>query len=346
MNGNGPNTDVMTIILAGGQGERLSIFSEKRAKPAVPFAGKYRIIDFALSNCVNSGLDDILVLTQYRPLSLHDHIGSGKPWDLDRLRGGVRMVSPYLGRKDADWYRGTADAVYQNINELMDIKAETVLILGGDHIYKMDYRPMIEMHEQQQADVTVGVMRIPIEDAHRFGIVTADESGRVIDFVEKPKQPKSNLVSMGIYVFKKNVLIDRLIRDAANHDSQHDFGHNIMPDMLTDGDRVWAYTFEDYWRDVGTVQSYWDANMELLQDPARSQFVRPQLGHLHQERGTRPGHYQPTRPHRTQLDLARLPDLRAGHSQCAVARRDRRGRSGRARLDHHVRHCDRQKYGS
>ena len=263
---NRSNTGVMTIILAGGQGERLSILSEKRAKPAVPFAGKYRIIDFALSNCVNSGLDDVLVLTQYRPLSLHDHIGSGKPWDLDRLRGGVRMVSPYLGRKDADWYRGTADAVYQNINQLTNLKCDNVLILGGDHIYKMDYRPMIELHQEQNADVTVGVMRIPIEEAHRFGIVTTDDTGRVIDFKEKPKQPQSNLVSMGIYVFSKDVLIDRLIKDAADHDSQHDFGHNIMPKMITDNDRVWAYTFNDYWRDVGTVQSYWDANMELLQD--------------------------------------------------------------------------------
>ncbi len=264
---NRSNTEVMTIILAGGQGERLSILSEKRAKPAVPFAGKYRIIDFALSNCVNSGLDDILVLTQYRPLSLHDHIGSGKPWDLDRLRGGVRMVSPYLGRKDADWYRGTADAVYQNINQLSEIKSDNVLILGGDHIYKMDYRPMIDLHNEHKADVTVGVMRIPIEDAHRFGIVSVDDDGRVSNFVEKPKQPESNLVSMGIYVFSRDVLIDRLIKDAADPTSQRDFGHNIMPKMLKDGDRVYAYTFNDYWRDVGTVQSYWDANMELLESP-------------------------------------------------------------------------------
>ncbi len=262
-----PSNKVLTIILAGGQGERLSILSQKRAKPAVPFAGKYRIIDFALSNCVNSGLDDVLVLTQYRPLSLHDHIGVGKPWDLDRLHGGVRLVSPYLGRKDADWYRGTADAVYQNINELIAYDCDTVLILGGDHIYKMDYRPMIDLHLSKEADVTVGVMRIPIEEAHRFGIVTADDESRVVDFQEKPKQPKSNLVSMGIYVFKKDVLIDRLLKDAALSDSQHDFGHNIMPDMLAGGDRVFAYAFTDYWRDVGTVHSYWEANMELLDSP-------------------------------------------------------------------------------
>ncbi len=257
----------VTIILAGGQGERLSILSQTRAKPAVPFAGKYRIIDFALSNCVNSDLDDVLVLTQYRPTSLHDHIGIGKPWDLDRLNGGVRMVSPYLGRKDADWYRGTADAVYQNIGELTDARNDNVLILGGDHIYKMDYRPMIASHIANQADVTVGIMRVPIEDAHRFGIVTADETGRITEFQEKPKNPKSNLVSMGIYVFNREILIDRLVKDAENSESAHDFGHNIIPKMIDNNDKVYAYSFEGYWRDVGTVQSYWDANMELLTDP-------------------------------------------------------------------------------
>jgi glucose-1-phosphate adenylyltransferase len=262
----GPNKSVLTIILAGGQGERLSIFSAKRAKPAVPFAGKYRIIDFAISNAVNSGLFDVLILTQYRPLSLHEHIGNGKPWDLDRLHGGVRMVSPYLGRKDSDWYRGTADAVYQNINELMETSADTVLILGGDHIYKMDYRPMLELHKSKGADATVGVMTVPIEEAHRFGIVSKDEENRVTEFVEKPKQPKSNLVSMGIYVFNKDFLIERLLRDADNVNSKHDFGFNIVPEMITEGDKLFAYTFEGYWRDVGTVQSYWEANMELLED--------------------------------------------------------------------------------
>jgi len=264
---NRPTKDVITIILAGGQGERLSIFSRERAKPAVPFAGKYRIIDFTLSNCVNSGLYDVLVLTQYRPLSLHDHIGIGKPWDLDRMHGGVRMVSPYLGRKDADWYRGTADAVYQNVNELAEQNCENVLILGGDHIYKMDYRPMIEMHKEKKADVTLGVMHVPLEEAHRFGIVTPDSSGRVLEFQEKPKQPKSNLVSMGIYVFDKEVLIDRLIKDAETPDSKRDFGHSVLPRMLENGDKVYAYAFDGYWRDVGTVQSYWEANMELLLEP-------------------------------------------------------------------------------
>jgi glucose-1-phosphate adenylyltransferase len=261
------NTEILTVILAGGQGERLSILSQVRAKPAVPFAGKYRIIDFTLSNCVNSGLDDVIMLTQYRPVSLHDHIGIGRPWDLDRLHGGVRMVSPYLGRKDADWYRNTADAVYQNLNELRNSRADTVVILGGDHIYKMDYRPMINVLWEKNADVVVGVMRIPIEEAHRFGIVTADDENRITDFQEKPKQPKSNLVSMGIYVFNKAVLIDRLQQDAIDPKSKHDFGGNVVPAMISGGDKVYAYHFDDYWRDVGTIQSYWEANMELLTKP-------------------------------------------------------------------------------
>jgi glucose-1-phosphate adenylyltransferase len=264
---NNLNTDVLTIILAGGQGERLSILSQVRAKPAVPFAGKYRIIDFTLSNCVNSGLYEIIMLTQYRPISLHDHIGIGRPWDLDRVHGGIRMVSPYLGRKDADWYRNTADAVYQNLNELKNTKSDTVVILGGDHIYKMDYRPMIEMLWEKNADVVVGVMRVPLEEAFRFGIVTADEESRVTNFVEKPKKPESNLVSMGIYVFNKQVLIDRLIADAADPTSKRDFGGNIIPKMISGGDKVYAYPFDAYWRDVGTIQSYWEANMELLESP-------------------------------------------------------------------------------
>ncbi len=264
---NRPTKNVLTIILAGGQGERLSIFSKERAKPAVPFAGKYRIIDFALSNCVNSGLYDILVLTQYRPLSLHDHIGIGKPWDLDRMHGGVKLVSPYLGRKDADWYRGTADAVYQNIGELTEQSSNNVLILGGDHIYKMDYRPMIALHDKMNADVTVGVMRVPIEEAPRFGIVTVADDGRITKFVEKPKQPESNLVSMGIYVFKREILIDRLMSDVETPGSKHDFGGDIIPKMIQNSDSVFAYEFNDYWRDVGTVQSYWEANMELLERP-------------------------------------------------------------------------------
>ncbi len=269
------NPDVWAIILAGGPGERLNVLSEHRAIPAVPFAGKYRIIDFVLSNCVNSGLDNLMVLTQYQPLSLHQHIGNGKPWDLDRLRGGVRVVAPYQGRKEAGWDRGTAHAVYQNLEEIYDLDTDLVLILGGDHIYKMDYRPLIDFHLQNKADVTVGIIRAPLEDAHRFGIVGVDDAGRVTTFEEKPTHPTDNLVSMGIYVFNKNVLTDRLLDDAATPNSQHDFGRNVIPQMLAAGDQVWAYLFEGYWEDIGTVEAYWQANMGLLDDqPALDLYER------------------------------------------------------------------------
>ncbi len=256
----------IAIILAGGGGDKLSVLSEKRAVPSVPFAGKYRIIDFTLSNCVNSGLTNVLVLTQYRPLSLHDHIGNGKPWDLDRLHGGVRLVSPYLGPKDASWDRGTADAVYRNLEEIIETPGDTVVILGGDHVYKMDYRPMIEMHQEQRADVTIGVIWTPIEQAHRFGVVTTNGFGRVVGFDEKPAQPKSNLVSMGIYVFNKDVLIKRLSHDALNTENRTDFGRHILPKMIAEGDQVRAYPFEGYWRDIGNLKAYWEANLELLED--------------------------------------------------------------------------------
>lgn len=266
-----PNREVVTVILAGGQARGLSSLTQKRTVAAVPFGGKYRIIDFTLSNCVNSGLYNLLVLTQYRPLSLHEHIGNGKPWDLDRLHGGVRMVSPYIGRQQdkaaGGWDRGTADAVYQNLNELVEQDADNVLVLGGDHVYKMDYRPMLEFHLENEADVTVGVIRIPIEQASRFGIVTTDTTGRITGFEEKPKNPKNNLVSMGIYFFNREVLIDELIADADDHNSQHDFGRNVIPRMLQEDLRVFAYNFEGYWRDVGTVQAYWEAHMELLDNP-------------------------------------------------------------------------------
>ncbi len=261
-----PNQDVVAVVLAGGQGERLSVLTEPQALPAVPFAGKYRIIDFTLSNCVNSGIYDVMVLTQYRPLSLHDHIGNGKPWDLDRLHGGVRIVSPYLGRKEGGWDRGTADAVYQNLSELMEHPADNVLVLAGDHVYKMDYRQMLDFHLEKGADVTLATFRVPIEEAHRFGIVTIDEDGRIIGFEEKPRQPKSNLVSMGVYIFNKEALAQRLNRDAPRAANRYDFGRNVLPRMLQDGDKVFAFPYEAYWRDVGTVQSYWEANMELLED--------------------------------------------------------------------------------
>lgn len=264
-------SNILAVILAGGQGERLSILSEKRAKPAVPFAGKYRIIDFALSNCVNSGIYDVAVLTQYRPHSLHDHIGIGKPWDLDRRHGGIRLLQPYIGRHESDWYQGTADAVYQNLNFILEASCEYVLILAGDHIYRMDYRPMLTFHQQHNADVTLGGVVVPLEEGHRFGILETDASGRVVSFEEKPAKPRGTLGSMGIYVFGRDTLARVLMRDSRLPDtgdeaSQHDFGRNIIPSMVARGERVFAYPFTGYWQDVGTVHSYWETHMGLLDD--------------------------------------------------------------------------------
>src|SRR5579863_143824 len=262
---------VLAVILAGGQGERLSLLSQKRAKPAVPFAGKYRIIDFALSNCVNSGISDVAVLTQYRPHSLHDHIGIGRPWDLDRQKGGIRLLQPYIGRPESEWYLGTADAVYQNLDSIMEERYDYIVILAGDHIYRMDYAPMIAFHQQRNADVTLGAVVIPIEEGPRFGILETDAEGRVNSFEEKPAQPRGTLGSMGIYVFSRDTLTRVLIEDAHSDEnngvpSQHDFGRNIIPSMLARKERVYAYPFTGYWQDVGTIQSYWEAHMELLSD--------------------------------------------------------------------------------
>ncbi|MEZ5079773.1 MAG: glucose-1-phosphate adenylyltransferase [Thermoleophilia bacterium] len=263
-----PKRGVVVIILAGGQGSRLSILSAHRAKPAVPFGGKYRIIDFALSNCVNSGLYDIVVLTQYRPVSLHDHIGTGKPWDLDRSQSiGVRLISPYLGRQGSGWYQGTADAVYQNIDEIQELGAEHVLVLGGDHIYKMDYRPMLMEHLAHDADCTIALQPVPIEDAHRFGLAQTGDDDRITEWLEKPAEPTTNLASMGFYVFRTEALIQRLREDARRDESKRDFGGDVVPHMIASGDRVFAHRFDGYWRDVGTIQSYWDSNMELLAEP-------------------------------------------------------------------------------
>lgn len=256
---------VAVMILAGGQGERLSILSRERAKPAVPFAGKYRIIDFALSNCVNSGLYDVAVLTQYRPHSLNDHIGHGRPWDLDRERnGGVVILQPYTGRSQSGWYRGTADAIYHNLFFVTQQAFSDVLILSGDHIYAMDYRPMLALHESSNADVTVAVQPVPWEDAPRFGVMFVDDDDVIIDFDEKPDSPRSNLASMGIYVFKREVLLD-LFEDPGVGGIMVDFGKDVIPFLIKHG-RAIAYRFERYWQDVGTVQSYWEANMALLAD--------------------------------------------------------------------------------
>ncbi|MBQ7503683.1 glucose-1-phosphate adenylyltransferase [bacterium] len=253
----------VAMLLAGGEGSRLTVLSEKRAKPAVPFAGKFRIIDFTLSNCVNSGINTVGVLTQYRPHSLADHIGIGKPWNLDRSRGGVRILPPYQERGGQHWYAGTADAIYQNLGFIKDNQADLVLILSGDHIYKMDYNAMIQAHLANHADLTVAVMPVPIEETHRFGIMVVDGDGRITEFYEKPKErDKGNLASMGIYIFNADVLADRLSEAPG---VKVDFGHDIIPDMVARGDRVFSYRFEGYWIDVGTIDSYWSTNLELLQ---------------------------------------------------------------------------------
>jgi len=251
----------MALILAGGEGERLSILSSVRAKPAVPFGGKYRIIDFTLSNCVNSDIDDVLVLTQYNPRSLNDHIGLGRPWDLDRNTGGVKLLQPYVARgRVAEWYRGTADAVLRNMNVIENSDADTVLVLAGDNIYKMDYQPFVQAHRRHRADVTVAVRRVPLADASRMGILAMDDADRVTEWQEKPKQPKSDLASMGVYVFSKRALRRWLSEDRV------DFGGNVIPAMLEGGARVFGYRFSGYWQDVGTIQSYWEANLALLED--------------------------------------------------------------------------------
>ena len=251
----------MAVILAGGEGERLSILSQERAKPAVPFGGKYRIIDFTLSNCVNSEIDNVVVLTQYNPRSLNDHIGLGRPWDLDRNRGGVKLLQPYIARgRVAEWYRGTADAVLRNSNVLEHDSGDTVLVLAGDHIYKMDYQPFLAAHRRHRADVTIAVRRVPLAEASRMGILAMDEQNRVIEWQEKPKQPKSDLASMGVYVFSKKALHRWLTEDRA------DFGRDVIPAMIESGARVFGYPYTGYWQDVGTIQSYWEANMALLAD--------------------------------------------------------------------------------
>jgi glucose-1-phosphate adenylyltransferase len=267
--------NTVAIIMAGGQGTRLSVLSQKRVKSAVPFAGKYRIIDFALSNCTNSGILNVGILTQYRPHSLNDHIRTGRPWNLDRgLSGGVTLLPPYQRNGGSlNWYRGTADAVYQNLNFILQQQAEAVLVLSSDHVYKMDYSPLLRYHQEHHADVTVCTIDVPLEKASRFGILVTDEGGRVVEFQEKPPRPPSTLASMGIYVFRTGVLVERLAQAARLPDSTHDFGKDVLPCMLELGDRLYAYPFEGYWVDVGTVQAYWEANMDLLlPDPPLNLF--------------------------------------------------------------------------
>jgi len=255
---------VLAMILAGGASERLSILSAERAKPAVPFGGKYRIIDFTLSNCANSMISNVAVLTQFNPRSLAQHIGVGRPWDLDRATGGIVLLQPFLSRSIRDWYKGTADAVYQNLYYVEDQKVDEVLILSGDHIYTMRYDHMIYTHRSRQADVTVAVTEVPLSEVSRFGIITLDHNERLINFQEKPKTAKSNLASMGIYVFDKNVLINSL-EEYAQRKGGHDFGQDILPEIIGKH-KVYGYRFRGYWRDVGTIESYWQANMDLIAD--------------------------------------------------------------------------------
>lgn len=254
----------VAMLLAGGQGSRLGVLTSKIAKPAVPYGGKYRIIDFPLSNCVNSGLDTVGILTQYKPLELNDYIGSGKPWDLDRTSGGVHILPPYQGQKGGNWYKGTANAIYQNLEFIERYNPEYVLVLSGDHIYKMDYSKMIAQHEESEAACTIAVLEVTLEEASRFGIMNADENGRIYEFEEKPKNPKSTLASMGIYVFSWQKLKKYLTEDEGKPGSSNDFGKDIIPAMLGADEKLMVYRFSDYWKDVGTVDSLWEANLDLL----------------------------------------------------------------------------------
>lgn len=256
--------ECVVMLLAGGQGSRLGALTTKIAKPSVPFGGKYRIIDFALSNCVNSGLDTIGVLTQYQPLTLNSYIGDGKSWDLDRMYGGIQILPPYQRVGDSEWYLGTANSIYQNMNFIDQYNPEYVLILSGDHIYKMDYSLMINYHKKKDADCTISVIDVPIKEASRFGILSSDEDGRITDFEEKPKRPKSTQASMGIYVFKWSKLKEYLEIDDLNPKSTNDFGKDVIPLMLKSKEKMYAYKFNGYWKDVGTIDSLWQANMDLL----------------------------------------------------------------------------------
>ncbi len=254
------------MLLAGGQGSRLLALTKRNAKPAVAFGGKYRIIDFSLSNCINSNIDTVGVLTQYRPMILNSYLGSGEAWDLDSSDGGVHVLPPYATEKGGSWYNGTADAIYHNIDFIDNYSPEYVVILSGDHLYKMDYNVMLDVHKQRHADLTVSVIEVPWEEAGRFGVMSVDEEGNITKFAEKPKQPESNLASMGLYIFNWDVLRRALLEDHDAEDTEHDFGKNIIPNLLKQGKKLCAYKFSGYWKDVGTIDSYYNSQMELLEE--------------------------------------------------------------------------------
>lgn len=282
--------ECVAMLLAGGQGSRLYALTTRIAKPAVPFGGKYRIIDFPLSNCINSDIDTVGVLTQYQPLVLNDYIGNGQPWDLDRMYGGVHILSPYQAKHGSEWYKGTANAIYQNLSFIKNYDPEYVLILSGDHIYKMNYADMLAEHKACGADVTVATIKVPISEASRFGIVNTDDSGRIVQFEEKPEKPKSDLASMGIYIFKAEMLYKYLEEDEATPQSHNDFGKDVLPKMLADGRNMHAFVFTGYWKDVGTINSLYEANMDLLGD--KPEFdITDQNWKIHSRNPIAPPHY-------------------------------------------------------
>lgn len=282
--------ETVAMLLAGGQGSRLGALTTKMAKPAVPFGGKYRIIDFALSNCTNSDIDTLGVLTQFQPLELNSYIAKGQPWDLDRITGGVYVLPPYMSEKAGEWYKGTANAIYQNIPFVEQFEPEYVIILSGDHIYKMDYSLMIDFHKATNADVTIAVQEVPWNEASRFGLMITDDGNKIIDFEEKPPEPRSNKASMGVYVFSWEILKKLLIDDEADIESSNDFGKNIIPAMLSAGNSMYAYTFEGYWKDVGTIESLWEANMDLLNEDSSLNLYDADW-HIYSRNPVMPPHY-------------------------------------------------------
>ncbi len=282
--------EMIALLLAGGQGSRLGVLTKNVAKPAVLYGGKYRIIDFSLSNCTNSGIDTVGVFTQYQPLKLNSHIGIGKPWDMDRIDGGVTILSPYLKSEMGEWFKGTANAVYQNIHYIDKYAPQYVVILSGDHIYKMNYSKMLDFHKENNADATISVINVPIEEASRYGLMNCHENGKIYEFEEKPKNPKSTLASMGVYIFNWDILRKYLIKDSEKPNSENDFGKNIIPAMLADGRSMWAYQFSGYWRDVGTIQAFWESNMDLVSRVPEFNLFDPEWK-IYTPNPVKPAHY-------------------------------------------------------